>query len=165
MCLNALCSRKGLLVPRSLDRRAGKTSPRTILLIEADDVVRKALQRTLESRGYRVLQAITGEEAALLCRHHEGPIDLLLSDISLPGLRGPDLARIVTDARPFTRILFLTAESEEANMGAGICPGCWLLIRKPFRPQELAVALQEFLSRQVFQPLSVEALAQAGLVE
>ncbi len=127
--------------------------------------MRKALSRTLESHGYRVLQAINGKEASLLCRHHEGPIDLLLSDIALPGLRGPDLARIVTNVRPFTRILFLTAELEEANVGAGLCPACWLLIRKPFRPKELAVALEDFLSRQMFQPLSVEALTQAGLVE
>ncbi len=151
-------------MPQRFDRRIKKPAPKTILLVEADDMVRKALQRTLESRGYRVLQAINGEEAVLLCRHHEGPIALLLSDISLPGLRGPDLARVVTDVRPFTRVLFLTAESEDANVEAGLCPGCWLLIRKPFRPRELAEALEEFLGRKYANPRSGEGLAQAGLV-
>lgn len=146
-------------------RKKNQGSTRTILLAESDDIVRKALRRTLECHGYRVLQAINGEEAALLCRHHEGPIDLLLSDIRLPGLRGFELARMVTDARPFTRVLFLTGESEKANAEAGICPGCWLLIRKPFRPRELAEALEEFLSRQVCRPVSAESLARAGLIE
>lgn len=150
-------------MPQCLDPRTRNVSPKTILLVEADDIVRKALRRTLESRGYRILQAINGEEAALLCRHHEGPIDL--SDISLPGVRGPDLARIVTDVRPFTRVLFLTAESEEANAEAGLCPGCWLLIRKPFRPRELAEALEKFLSRQIGQPISTDGFAQAGLID
>ncbi len=153
-------------MPQPFDgRKKNQNSTKTILLAESDDIVRKALRRTLESHGYRVLQAINGEEAALRCRHHKGPINLLLSDICLPGLRGLELARIVTDARPFTRVLFLTGESEEANAGAGICPGCWLLVRKPFRPRELAEALEEFLSRQVWQPVSVESLAQAGLIE
>lgn len=152
-------------MPQCLDQRTRNASPKTILLVEADDTVRKALRRTLESRGYRLLQAINGEEAVLLCRHHEGPIDLLLSDISLPGLRGPDLARIVTDVRPFTRVLFLTAEPEKANAEAGLCPGCWLLIRKPFRPRELAEALEEFLDRQIGQPISTARFAEAGLIE
>lgn len=151
-------------MPLYPDQRARNVSPKTILLVEADDIVRKALGRTLESHGYRVMQAINGEEAILLCRHHEGPIDLLLSDTSLPGVRGPDLARVVTDVRPFTRVLFLTAEPEDANAEAGLCPGCWLLIRKPFRPRELAQALEEFLDRQVCQPIAVDGLLQAGLV-
>ncbi len=152
-------------MPQCLDHRTRSGSPNTILLVEADDLVRKALRRTLESHGYRVLEAINGEEGVLLCRHHRGPIDLLLSDLSLPGLRGPELARIVTGIRPFTRVLFLTAEPEEANAEVGLCPGCWLLIRKPFRPRELAEALEDFLGRQPSQPMSGEALAQAGLVE
>lgn len=152
-------------MPQYLDQPTGNPSPKTILLVEADDLVRKALRRTLESHGYRVLEAINGEKAGLLCHHHRGPIDLLLSDLSLPGLRGPELARVVTGVRPFTRVLFLTAEPEEANAEAGLCPGCWLLIRKPFRPRELAEALEDFLARQAGPPMSGEALAQAGLVE
>lgn len=142
-----------------------EAGPGTILLAEGDITVRNALRRTLESRGYRVLEATTGEEAALLCNRHDGPIDLLLSDIALRGLHGPELARTVTKLRPFTRVLFLTGEPEEENVYAGICAGCCFLVRKPFRPRELAKALDEFLSRHVCQPAANESLARAGLVE
>ena len=155
-------------MPQCLDIRSKDEvafRPDTILLAEADDVVRKALRRTLETRGYRVLEAISGEEAIRLCHHHDGPIDLLLSDISLNGLRGPALARVVTTLRPLTRVLFLTGEPEAINADAGICPGCWLLVRKPFRPRELALALHEFINRQAFQSCSTESLAESGLVE
>lgn len=151
-----------------LDRRSNHDAtpqPSTILLAEGNEVVRNALRRTLESSGYSILEALTGEEAVHLCTHHHGPIDLLLSDISLPGLRGPDLARRVTSIRPFTHVLFLTAEPEESNSQAGICPGCWLLVRKPFRPRELAQSIREFLRRQVLQACSTAALKKAGLVE
>ena len=63
----------------------------TILLAEADTVVRKALRRTLQNSGYCLLETNTGEEAMDLCKRHTGPIDLFLSDLSLPGLRGPKL--------------------------------------------------------------------------
>ena len=137
----------------------------TILLAEADPVVRKALRRTLESSGYHILDCNTGEEAVDLCRRHDGPISLFLSDISLPGVRGLELVRRVTNLRPLTRVIFLTGEPEEMNARAGICPGCWLLVRKPFRPQELANALREFLHHQALRPCSSDSLTRIGLVE
>lgn len=137
----------------------------TILLAEGDEIVRKALRRTLANHGYDVLEARSGEEAVDLCAHHEGPINLLLSDISLDGLHGPELARAFTRIRPFTRVLFLTAGPEEINMDAGICPGCWLLVRKPFRPQELVQALAEFLRQQVLRACTTDSLLKSGLVD
>lgn len=136
----------------------------TILLAEADAIVRKALRRTLENSGHRVLETATGEEALDLCQHYDGHIDLFLSDIALPGVRGPGLARLVISLRPLTRIIFLTGASEETNSRAGICPGCWLLIRKPFRPQELAHAVREFLNRPAFQLSSANSFTELGLV-
>lgn len=138
---------------------------KTILLAESDFVVRKALRRTLESFGYHILEAATGEEAVTFANRHRGPIDLLLSDISVKGLHGPGLARIVTDIRPFTRVLFLTGEPEASNTEAGLCPGCWLLVRKPFRPRELAQALDDFLSRQLCPPHNIDSLIRAGLFD
>lgn len=136
----------------------------TILLAEGNPIVRKALRRTLENFSYYVLEARTGEEAIDICKSHEGPIDLFLSDIALPGMHGPTLARLVTTVRPLTRLLFLTGEPEELNSQSEICPGCWLLIRKPFRPQELARALQQFLSHRAFESCSTDSLIQVGLV-
>jgi hypothetical protein len=139
--------------------------PGTILLAESNEIVRKALRRTLANYGYHVLEAHSGVEVVHLCAHHEGPINLLLSDISLNGLHGPELARAFTHVRPFTRVLFLSAGPEEINTDAGICPGCWLLIRKPFRPQELVQALHEFMRQQVLRACTTASLLRSGLVE
>jgi DNA-binding response OmpR family regulator len=147
-----------------IDTKAGE-GVGTVLLAEADPVVRTALRRTLENAKYSVLEARSGEEAIDICRCYEGPIDLFLSDLSLPGMHGPTLARLVTAARPLTRLLFLTGEPEEINSRAGICSGCWLLIRKPFRPRELAHALQHFLRRQTFPAGSTASLTQVGLAD
>jgi len=124
-----------------------------------------ALRRTLETDGYVVLEASDGHEAVRLCHQHDGPIDVFLADISVAGPRGPELARVVTSLRPFARVLFLTGESDQVNSTAGICPGCWLLIRKPFRPRDLAQALEEFLRRQMLRSDSADDLIRIGLVE
>ena len=83
-----------------------------------------------------MLETNTGEEAIDLRKRHNGPIDLFLPDLSLPGLRGPNLVRMVTTLRPLMRVLFLTGE--------------------------LARALQEFLGRQRLRPWPTEK-SQAGL--
>jgi two-component system, cell cycle sensor histidine kinase and response regulator CckA len=150
------------------DRRMGDqtaTRPDTILLAEADRIVRTALRRTFETDGHMVLEASNGHEAVRICQQHDGPIDVFLADISLPGPHGPELARAVTSLRPFARVLFLTGESDQVNAEAGICPGCWLLVRKPFRPRDLAQALQEFLGRQMLRADSAAGLIRIGLVE
>src|SRR5882757_11292327 len=111
---------------RLVDHRVGAqtaTRPDTILLAEADRIVRTALRRTLETDGYVVLEASDGHEAVRLCHQHDGPIDVFLADISVAGPRGPELARVVTSLRPFARVLFLTGESDQVNSTAGICPG------------------------------------------
>jgi len=143
--------------------REPSQSQQTILFGESNAAVRKAIHRTLERENYRVLEATTGRQALELCREHPGPIHLLLSEISLPGAHGPELARLVTAMRPLTRIVFLSSEPEERNREAGVCPGCWLLVRKPFRPVELAAVVRAVLSDD--PTTSRGALLQAGLVE
>lgn len=133
----------------------------TILLAEPNAAVRRAMRRTLEKANYEVLETCNGEQALNVCRRHSGPIHLLLSDIALPGVHGPDLARLVTGMRPLIRVVFLTAEPEEATQQAGLCRGCWLLVRKPFRPSELARAMEELLRPNPTPPI----LAQAGLAD
>jgi DNA-binding response OmpR family regulator len=139
--------------------------PDTILLAEKDRVVRTALRRTFENDGYVVLEASDGHEAVRLCHQHDGPINVFLADILLAGPNGPELARIVTRLRPFARVLFLTGESDQVNSAAGICPGCWLLIRKPFRPRDLAQALEEFLRRQMMRVDSADDFIRIGRLE
>ena len=131
------------------------------MLAEPNATVRRAMRRALEKANYEVLETCNGEQAVNVCRRHSGPIHLLMSDISLPGVHGPELARLVTEMRPLIRVVFLTAEPEEANRQAGLCRGCWLLVRKPFRPSELARVLEELL-----RPNSTpQILAQAGLAD
>jgi two-component system, cell cycle sensor histidine kinase and response regulator CckA len=146
-------------------RQEARPNQNTILLAESDPIVRQALRRTLEGSNYSVLETTSGDHALDICRRHNGPIHLLLSDVGLPGLHGPELAKLVTAMRPLTRVVFLTAEPEETNSQAGVCPGCWLLVRKPFRPRVLAHVLGKLLHREPLPSGSSPILTQAGLVE
>ncbi|MCA1837360.1 MAG: response regulator [Actinobacteria bacterium] len=80
----------------------------TILVVDDSAVVRDVTRKMLESVGYRVLSAPNGPDAMRLSQQHIGPIDLLLTDVVMPGMSGQDLASAVAAARPDTKILFMS---------------------------------------------------------
>lgn len=80
-----------------------------ILLVEDHSTVRKLLCKILSDHGYTVLEASQGEEALGICRQHPGPIHLLLTDVSMPGMDGQDLAEQVLSLRPHIQVLYMSA--------------------------------------------------------
>jgi len=96
--------------------RAGwpQPMPATILLVEDEPTVREVTREALEMGGYRVLEACGPEEAAQIADDLSAEIDLLLSDVVMPGMSGPELARRVLEARPGLATVFMTgyADSE-----------------------------------------------------
>jgi PAS domain S-box-containing protein len=120
-------------VPLSDDR-----GTETILLVEDEDEVRAVLRQILLGKGYRVLQASSGEEALVMARIHRGPIHLLLSDVTMPQMKGPELAGHLISERPDTRVLFMSGYNEE-SFAEGLC------LQKPFSPQKLAGAVRSVL--------------------
>jgi len=118
----------------AMDPGERETSGRTILLVEDDEAVRTAVRRILSSRGYQIVEADSGTAALTVAEGLEG-IDLLLTDVVMPGLTGPNLAVRLRERWPDLRAIFMSGYSEEqvqaANAGTG------LLINKPFTMDQL----------------------------
>ncbi|HSS49167.1 MAG TPA: ATP-binding protein [Thermoanaerobaculia bacterium] len=115
----------------------------TILLVEDEDEVRTVLNQILVSKGYRVLQASSGEEALILSRLHRGAVHVLLTDVTMPEMKGPELAQRLRAERPQTRVVFMSGyNDEELSDGGPASPVC---LQKPFSPQVLGEALRAAL--------------------
>ncbi|MFY9823053.1 MAG: ATP-binding protein [Thermoanaerobaculia bacterium] len=115
----------------------------TILLVEDEDEVRTVLNQILVSKGYRVLQASSGEEALILSRLHRGALHVLLTDVTMPEMKGPELAQRLRAERPQTRVVFMSGyNDEQLSDGGAESPIC---LQKPFSPQVLGEALRSVL--------------------
>jgi CheY-like chemotaxis protein len=110
----------------------------TVLVVEDAPLVRLTVRRDLEALGLEVLEADGIDEARRLCEVHRHAIDLLVSDVLLPTMPGPQLAELLRAHCPSLRLLFMTATPERAPAGAAV-------LRKPFDDRELAEALERVL--------------------
>jgi two-component system, cell cycle sensor histidine kinase and response regulator CckA len=116
----------------------------TILLVEDEDVVRDLTRRVLERQGYTVLACSHGEEAVALAASDDNRIDLLLTDVVMPGLRGYEVAQQVALSRPEIKILYMSGYAEEALVGRPALAG-HTLIEKPFAVDALTRHVREAL--------------------
>ena len=116
--------------------RAGET----ILLVEDEDPVRMVVSRLLQRHGYRVIEATSGSEAAQIL-HRSEPIDLLLTDVVLPGITGVELVELGRKLRPGLRVLMTSGHSEEDLSRSGSLTEIPLL-SKPFEPAQLLLAVR-----------------------
>jgi signal transduction histidine kinase/CheY-like chemotaxis protein len=123
-------------------------SPRgneTILLVEDEPVVLKLAQEVLETLGYRVLAAATGDAALSLCDQSNETIHLMLSDVIMPQMSGRQVATRIQSLRPQMRILYMSGYADSAIVHHGVLEeGTWF-IQKPFSPQALALKVREVL--------------------
>jgi signal transduction histidine kinase len=115
----------------------------TILVVEDEARVRKFICDVLGARGYKVLEAARGEEAIRLAAAHSGPIDLILVDVVMPGMSGPEVVRAIHAARPNVPVLYVSGYTEETIVHHGI-PGSQFLA-KPFLPRTLSRKVREVL--------------------
>ncbi len=130
-------------VPLPLPAVAGGSE--TILLVEDDPTVRDLVGAVLTTHGYRVLLAESAELALALCEQPGATPDLLLTDIVMPRISGPELALKVRERHQATRVLFLSGYADdtvERHVGAH---EAWQLLRKPFRPDDLARSVRKAL--------------------
>jgi PAS domain S-box-containing protein len=129
---------------------AAPTTPRgseTILLVEDDEQLRAVARAVLERGGYRVLVAPDGREALALSEKYPGPIDLLLTDVVMPHLRGPELAGRIAATRPATKILCMSGYTDDAFRRGELGPGIAFL-PKPITPTTLTKKVREVLDGQ-----------------
>ena len=120
--------------------------PETILLVEDEDVVRGLTRKILMQAGYNVLDAAGGEEAIRLCRTHAGAIDLLLTDVVMPGISGKEIADRLLELRPETRILFMSGYTDESIVQHGVLDEGVEFIQKPFTWVGLARKVRDVLN-------------------
>jgi len=120
----------------------------TILVVEDESMVREVAVHSLESAGYRVLSAGDAEAALDVARAHDGDVDLLVTDVIMPGLSGPQLARKLLDERPEVPVLYVsgyihdTARSREQLSPRGA------FLPKPYTPDQLGHKVGEMLRRR-----------------
>jgi two-component system, cell cycle sensor histidine kinase and response regulator CckA len=120
----------------------------TVLLCEDEDSVRRLMQRILSRNGYTVLSAATPHEALDFARAHAEDIDILVSDVIMPGLSGPELASRMREHLPSLRTLFVSGYTAETARGRGNLPAGSVLLEKPFNRAGLLRALRDLLDQQ-----------------
>ncbi|MEK7371095.1 MAG: GAF domain-containing protein [candidate division NC10 bacterium] len=123
------------------------TGSETILLAEDEAEVRRVVLETLESLGYRVIEAPGPMEALAVAERHGEPIHLLLTDVVMPRMRGPELARQVARLRPEIKVLYISGHADDAVFRSGVLPEGVVLLAKPFDPESLARKVREVLDR------------------
>ena len=132
-------------VPARSNADSGLQGTETVLLVEDEDQVRKLTHRTLAERGYTVLSAMSPQEAVKFCERHRGPIDLIVADIALPRMTGPELLKRVLHLRPKMKALFMSGYAANSAVERGLMDEESLFIEKPFTPLAFAAKVREIL--------------------
>jgi two-component system, cell cycle sensor histidine kinase and response regulator CckA len=119
----------------------------TILVVEDEKAVQKMVRGILTRLGYNVLEAGDGQQALELCGSHAAPIHLMVTDVVMPGIAGPDLARAVKILRPETRIIFMSGYTENSMLQHDPIEPEANFLQKPFTPEEFAQIIRDVLDR------------------
>lgn len=137
-----------------LDRTAAEmpVGTETILLVEDEEIVLKLALRILTRLGYRVLHARDGAEAMRRAEEYRERIDLLLTDVVMPGINGHQLAERLIRIHPETKVLYSSGYTENAIAHHGIIDEGLNFIGKPYSPQSLAKKLREVLGPSLPPP-------------
>ena len=125
------------------ERVVAPTGTGGVLVAEDEQTIRRLVAEVLTRSGYKVFAASNGDEALRLLEEHVGEIDLLLTDVVMPGMSGPDLARAASAVKPSLRVLFssgYTSEPDEAFDDPDVA-----FIGKPFSPQALVAKVRDVL--------------------
>ena len=117
----------------------------TVLVVEDDAEVRKLICEILRGHGYRVLETRTGDEAVQTARTFAGPVQLVLADVILPEMSGPEIVRGVKQHKPGIRALFISGYTDEAMLRHGMLEKGVTFLSKPFLPEVLAKKVREVL--------------------
>jgi PAS domain S-box-containing protein len=134
--------------PMALTPRApASATGETVLLVEDDPGVRQMTSRTLQGYGYGVVEASGSHQALGVAERDDGSIDLLITDVILPGMDGPELARRVTELRPDLPVLFISGYTDADIVRRGLLDAGQPFLQKPFTPEALAAEVAELLKQ------------------
>jgi CheY-like chemotaxis protein len=124
---------------------AASRGSETILVVEDENTVRMVAVGNLRKAGYRVLEARNAEEALQAASAHGGSIDLVLTDVLMPGIHGPELVRRFRERTPGLRALYMSGHADDALFHHGILEGGLAFLEKPFTRDELTRKVREVL--------------------
>jgi two-component system, cell cycle sensor histidine kinase and response regulator CckA len=116
----------------------------TILLVEDEAPIRTLISRILRRRGYVVLEAVDGPDALGVAAAYEAAIDVLLTDLVMPGIGGARLAQRIGETRPGLCVIYMSGYGVEDLAAHGVAGGAHFLA-KPFRPDELVAKVDAAL--------------------
>ena len=120
-------------------------SPRTVLLVEDDGQVRKWIHGRLERQGYNLLEACDGVDAMVIAELHQGPIHVLVTDVVMPRMNGPELVQNLLRLRPDVRVLYISGyPAPILEQQASLQPES-LYLQKPFRTKVLLEKIEALL--------------------
>ena len=117
----------------------------TVLLVEDEESVRQLVRETLAAKGYRVMEAANGENGAIVAAQYDGKIDLVITDVVMPGMGGRELVKQLAQTRPETKVLYLSGYTEDAIINEGTMESGAAFLQKPFTLQNLARKVREVL--------------------
>jgi signal transduction histidine kinase/CheY-like chemotaxis protein len=139
-----VCAERGAAAETDAPLRL--TGKETVLVVEGDEQLMRLSRRTLEDHGYTVLESRTGEDALRMCSEYSGALHVLLVDLGVSDIAGPDLVeRIRSSRRELAAVLYLSGNAAHASTSGPLRTG-ERLVRKPFAPDSLLAAMRSALS-------------------
>jgi two-component system cell cycle sensor histidine kinase/response regulator CckA len=131
--------------PMPAATKPGARGSETVLLVEDDAMVRRLAEATLERAGYRVFTAPSGGDALRLAAGRDGAIDLVVTDVVMPGMPGPELAQRLEASQPGLRVLYMSGYADDTMARHGVSEERVSFLAKPFTPDELARRVRDVL--------------------
>jgi PAS domain S-box-containing protein len=132
-------------VPRPTMAPSTLRGTETILLVEDEPQVRAVVLAILRHHGYRVVVAQNAADALLLAEAHPEPIDLLVTDVVMPHMSGPELARRLHESRPRMKVLCMSGYTDDSVVRHGVVDSATAFIQKPLTPASLTLKVREVL--------------------
>ena len=117
----------------------------TVLVVDDEEDLRDIMRRMLERRGFDILVAPDSESAIETCRDHDGPIDVLVTDLGLPGASGGELSHAAASLRPGMGVVYISGLPKDIAVTKGLIGDDALLVKKPFTSELLIEALRRVI--------------------
>jgi PAS domain S-box-containing protein len=147
-------TRFALYLPQAFAAVAARPAPapmmvrrgqETVLVVEDEPALRELATRILVGAGYTVLQAANGKDALALIANHPGPVDLVFTDVVMPGMSGRELVARLSVLRPALRVLYTSGYTEDAILRHGVLDDPRRFLSKPYTPSVLRTRIREAL--------------------
>jgi hypothetical protein len=129
------------------DRLRTLVGTETILVVDDEEAIREVTRRILTRNGYTVVTASSGAQAVQIATAHVGPIDLVLTDVIMPTMQGPTVAKEVKKLRPSIRVLFMSGHAKPVLEAEEVLGTEFLLVEKPFDQAKLLEKVRQVLDR------------------